>query len=462
MNPVLPFAGKRSLIIHLSAMMAMLLLFAAISAAQTGSLADVARQARAQKGQAAPATSQAQQMADELSERENDADAIGGFKTYDTGAYKLWVPAPYSNNGQDRGGTVLSGPRVGTATPLVMIGTPLVVHFGDSDDAFGDASTQFARNYAQSATCTKTTYANHSAYQCGLAGGKLAGRDVGGKAIFLRDSSNIFPVLCVANTDTWARDTLKNPYSTLQAKAHARQVLAQQEEDVKQVSQKCESVFQSIHFISSVAKAGDASSSKPRANLGNPAIVSLSTPSATPAQAQSAQASPVSTVQEKTVPAGFKVQPFNYCASERECWNASVVVPTDAKLVSSDCKQFVFEMKVQESPFLLLAGPTGGEGCGNRSNTDTNQVRWNELADPENRRAPGTFHTISSQQATLDGKPAIITQIGFRKGLTEWMGKRAEIESNGVPLVVGCMAPRDHFADGDSICSGLIESLQLP
>ena len=162
------------------------------------------------------------------------------------------------------------------------------------------------------------------------------------------------------------------------------------------------------------------------------------------------------------MPAGFKVQPFNYCASERECWNASIVVPTDAKLVSSDCKQFVFEMKVQESPFLLLAGPTGGEGCGNRSNSDTNQVRWNELADPENRRAPGTFHMISSQQATLDGKPAIITQIGFRKGLTEWMGKRAEIESNGVPLVVGCMAPRDHFADGDSICSGLIESLQLP
>jgi hypothetical protein len=42
------------------------------------------------------------------------------------------------------------------------------------------------------------------------------------------------------------------------------------------------------------------------------------------------------------------------------------------------------------------------------------------------------------------------------------MGKRAEIESNGVPLVVGCMAPREHFGDGETICSSLIESLQLP
>jgi hypothetical protein len=50
----------------------------------------------------------------------------------------------------------------------------------------------------------------------------------------------------------------------------------------------------------------------------------------------------------------------------------------------------------------------------------------------------------------------------FRKGLEEWMGKRAEVDSNGVHLVVGCMGPREHFADADAVCSGLIDSLRLP
>jgi hypothetical protein len=50
----------------------------------------------------------------------------------------------------------------------------------------------------------------------------------------------------------------------------------------------------------------------------------------------------------------------------------------------------------------------------------------------------------------------------FKKGLADWIGKRAEVENNGAQLVVGCMAPKETFADGDTICSGLIESLRLP
>ena len=487
------FATRRSLISYLSGMIAGLFLLVAVSAAQTqqgGSLADAARQARAQKGQTAPATSQAQQIADQLSEDQNDANTIGGFKTYNAGAYKLWVPAPFTN-AQDSAGTVLSGPRVGTTLPLVLVGNSLVLHFGDNDDAFRAAATQFARNYAQSANCTKTTIANHSAYQCNLAGGNLLGRAVSGNAVFLRDSSNIFPVFCVANTDSWARDTLNNAYASWQQKARARQILAQEDQYAREVWKKCETVFQSIHFIAGAAQPENEPTAKAKPGPVKPAATSTSGQAGTtvsastataqsrgsgqpsladqahqlyesPEQAQSVPLSPANSGAGNSVPAGFKIQPFNYCKRQFDCWNASVVVPADAQLVSSNCKQYVFEMKVQGSPFLLLAGPAGGEGCGDRSQTDPGQVRWNELAAPESRRAPGTFHLISSQQATLDGQPAIISQIGFRKGLTEWMGKRAEIDSNGVPLVVGCLAPREHFADGDTICSGLIGSLQLP
>jgi len=488
MYMALPFSTKRSLS-HLSGMIATLLLFGAVSAAQTGSLADTARQVRAQKGQATPTTGEAQQIADELSEAQNDGDAAAGFKTYNAGAYKVWVPAPFTNS-QDGGGTVLSGPRVGTTVPMVMVGTSLVLHFGDSDDAFRDAAAQFARNYAQSANCTKTSIANHSAYQCTLAGGNLIGRAVSGTAVFLRDSKNIFPVFCVANTDSWARDTLNDPDATWQDKARARRVLAQEDTNVREVWKKCDTVFQSIHFTgSAAAQTANAVSNKAGAASGKPAATPPPAKSGAPTRSEAgasdvkghasvadaagqlheeptqAQTAPVSSAgpsEEKSVPAGLKVHPFNYCRSQRECWNASIVVPAEAQLVSSDCKQYVFEMKVQGSLFLLLAGPAGGESCGNRSNSDPSQIRWSELADPENRRAPGTFHMISSEQAKLDGKPAIISQIGFRKGMTEWMGKRAEIESNGVPLVVGCMAVREHFADGETICSSLIGSLQLP
>ena len=160
-----------------------------------------------------------------------------------------------------------------------------------------------------------------------------------------------------------------------------------------------------------------------------------------------------------TVPAGFKVHAFQYCSGPRQCWDASVLVPVDARLVSSDCKRYVFESKVQGSLFLLMAGSAGGE-CSSHGGPEV--VSWNQLADPENRRAPGTYSTISSLETKIDGKPAILTTMQFRKGLSEWMGKRAEVENNGVQLVVGCTAARDHFDDGDAVCSNLIGSLRLP
>jgi hypothetical protein len=62
----------------------------------------------------------------------------------------------------------------------------------------------------------------------------------------------------------------------------------------------------------------------------------------------------------------------------------------------------------------------------------------------------------------LDGKPAVITQMRFKKNFADWIAKRAEIENNGARLVVGCMSPKETFADGDAVCSGLIGSLRLP
>jgi hypothetical protein len=426
----------------------------AAHAQQSGSLADAARQARAQKpAQPQGDVNRAQQVADELSEEQNSGDAPGGFKTYNVGDYKLWVPAPFTVEGHDDGGTVLSGPGVGSKRVVVLVGTPMVFAWGGSDTAFHDAAVQFAGLYLPSAKCTKTTLSEHAAYQCGLAGANLLGRHISGNAMFVQVGGNIYPIFCAAPTDSRARDILNDPHSSFRDKQYAREALEREDPDVRSVWQKCDTVFQSLRV--STSSAVKAAKSQPAAST--PTVpAALAQAATTPAPQPVTVPAPTT-----TVPAGLKVHAFKYCSGVRQCWDASVLVPIDAKLVSSSCQQYAFEVKVQGSPFLLMTGAAGGS-CDNGTTPPSDPVRWHQLVDPENKRAPGTFVTISSWQASLDGHPAIVTTIGFRKLMEDWMGRRAEVEANGVPLVVGCMAQREHFTDGEAVCSALIDSLRLP
>jgi hypothetical protein len=447
--------------------------------AQGGSLADAARQARAQK-QSQSGVSSAQQVADELSEDQND-DAPGGFKTYNAGDYKLWVPAPYKVEGHDDAGTVLGGPMIGVKHPVVLVGTPIAAHFGSNDDAFQETAMQFSHLYSQTATCSKATVGGLAAYQCGLAAANLQGQHVSGNAVFVLSAGNVYPVFCVTPTDSRARDVVNNAHASVGAKAISRDTLSKEDDDARSVWQKCDTVFQSIRVrpgvkqevkqqvaqqpagptapaaaAKSVSQSGAAA---PAATVAAGATHQDATPAAQTPPASSSDATTASMPAGSTVPAGFKVYAFNYCKSRNECWNASVLVPADAKLVSSGCKQYIFTSTVQGAEFLLMAGPANGECDGNGG---PDPVRWNQLVDPETKRAPGTYNLISSQNTSLAGKPAIIVTMSFRRGLDSWMGKRGEVENNGVPLVVGCMALRDHFADGDGVCSTLIGSLLLP
>ncbi len=254
--------------------------------------------------------------------------------------------------------------------------------------------------------------------------------------------------MCLATTESHARDVVNSAGASVNQKVHARQTVAQEEAYVRQVWQKCDTVFASIQF---------------KDNAGAQVDVAHSTKSATDGVTQNLQAPSASAAApvrpQSTAPDGFKIHSFNYCKSANQCWDASLFVPADAQLVSSGCKQYIFESKIQGTSFLLMAGPAGCDGGTPAAN---DLVRWKQLVDPENKRAPGTYSMISSQTTTLQGKPAAIITLSFRKGLDDWMGKRIEVESNGVPLVVGCIALREHFADGDAICSTMIGSLQLP
>ncbi len=434
--------------------------------ANAQSLADAARQARTQKQGQAHSESHAQQYADELAEDQNDNGAPGGFKTFNSGDYKIWVPAPYHIDGHDASGVVLAGPAINLKNPIVMLGTPIVAHFENDDAAFQDTVLKFAHVYADQASCTKATVANHSAYACGLGVAKLLGQRVTGSAVFVRSLGSIYPVFCVTQSDSGSRDYI-NTAPALANKKWAEENLQKETENVKNVLQRCDTVFQSIRIPEGLSAqhsaadvSGNSASGKPAATLP-PGLVQETHNDAKHSSSENAAtaASPASLQNDSGVPPGLKVHPFNYCKRTLDCYNASVLVPAGARLVSSDCKQYVFETKVQGESFLLLAG---SDGCSSRNSNDANLVRWNQLVLPENQRAPGTASTVSSMSGTVDGRPAVITTMKFKNGLADWMGKRAEIESNGVQLVVGCMGPRDHFADADSVCSALIESLRLP
>jgi len=417
---------------------------------QSGSLADVARQARAQKeSQGQADVNQAQQVANELSEDQNDS-APGGFKTYNAGDYRIWVPAPYTVAGRDASGAVLSGPSVGSKRSLVLVANTLLLPHGAGEEAFHDAASQFAHTYSQTANCSQNPSASHNTYQCGLAAANLLGQTVSGNVWFVRAADSIYPVFCAAPTDSRSRDILNNPRSTYNQKAYAREALAREDQDLNNVWQKCDVAFQSIRIKehSSQDAASQAKAEHPSGASGAPGA-SAGIPSSLSNQAGS------------TVPSGLKVQAFQYCTGVHQCWDASVLVPAEARLVSSECKQYAFEFMVTGSPFLLMAGPAGGD-CGAQDSNGADQVRWHQLVDPENKRAPGTYTTISTQTRQIDGKPASIITLGFRKGLTDWMGKRAEVDTNGTQVVVGCMGLRDHFADVEIACSALIESLRLP
>lgn len=449
---------------------ALLLAATTVAQAQQGSLADAARQARAQKQAQPQADSRhAQQIADQLSEEQNTVDAPGGFKLYQASDYRLWVPAPFNTTAHDDAGPVLLGPQVGFTHMMVLAGSPLLLAKDSNDLAFHDLALKFSQQYSRSTNCEKATLSGHEAYRCSLAGGLLAGKEVSGTGVFVRGPRTVAPVLCVALTGSASRDVLNNPNSSGLAKLDAKEVLQTQEKDYRTVWDKCETVLKSIDFKTSISQAvtqstpgaapqtqaapvGSANSLADVAqhihqNPGQPV------PAAPAAAAAATPAAP-------SAPEGGRIHAFNYCKSTRDCWNASVIVPADAKLVSSDCKQFVFETKVQGTTFLLLAGQ--GDGCGTRAASDANLVRWKQLVDPENLRAPGTSSTVSSLEVKLDGKPAVITTMKFKRGLSDWEGKRAEVEANGLQVVVGCMAPRDQFPDVEPVCSALISSLRLP
>ena len=136
-------------------------------------------------------------------------------------------------------------------------------------------------------------------------------------------------------------------------------------------------------------------------------------------------------------------------------------VPHNAVQVSQYPSELVYEVPLGDSKVRLFAGPAGIGGCCRNSN-DPELIRWEEMNDPEGWVARGRVRAVRHEEATVAGKPGILTHFEISRDGIIWVGARANVESHGVVILVGCMAPQAHFADADQTCSGLIDSLRLP
>jgi hypothetical protein len=130
-------------------------------------------------------------------------------------------------------------------------------------------------------------------------------------------------------------------------------------------------------------------------------------------------------------------------------------------VVSRTNGQHIFKAALDGGAVMLYAGPAD-VGAPYRSMTDPDYIRMRDLANFNgwSREKPDA---VSTQELTIDGRPALMTRFRFQRYQKRWwIGERALIEDQGAQFLLGCAAPEEHFADAEGLCTTLVNSLRLP
>jgi len=466
-------------------------------ASSAPSLGDVARQSRSQRQQADTTLSNAQDLANQLQqEQEESENAPVGYKTYNAGDYRLWVPFPYEVEGRDQIGTVLAGSRVGVTNTEVMAGNPLAFPSNLDEGTERNLVSQVARLYSQNASCGPIKLGERRAYRCGLDRAYLMGTEVWGTMVFVISSGSVIPVMCVSPRDNsnqcvthdqFGYHTCANQNPTWgQVRKTAAELQTRQQEE-RTSEQACDQlIYPSIRLREDYAPRSFSAGASSK-SMGHPAAASLpATGEAAIAKSDAAQtpaapslADVVRRSKEAAAnqpkakltldatdgggipPAGFKSDTFSYCQSRDFCWHAYVFLPANAVRLKYYAPEFVFEVPLEKDTLLLFAGQAQMSAA-NRGSKDPTLALWAEINSTEGTSALVNLQAATRDEATIAGKPGFLTHFEIKRNDTIWVGVRANVVSRGVELMVGCMAPKTRFGDADEDCSTLIDSLRLP
>ena len=226
---------------------ATLICLGAASIAQDGespdSLGDLVRETRAQHA-ATPEdkSSKAQGLVDEMQQEQEAAEnAPTGFRNYNAGEYRLFVPYPYSLEGRDNGGAVLAGSRLGVTNTEVMAGTPVPFQGEPNDKDLLNAARQIASTHGQQANCYPLKQGARKTYRCQWsASPTLLGHQVWGSMEVIVGSNSLIPVMCVSPDD------VHQPCVVYDAWGHNKLTLASSYDDSDPADDPAEP--NSLHF----------------------------------------------------------------------------------------------------------------------------------------------------------------------------------------------------------------------
>jgi hypothetical protein len=460
------------------------------SANPDDSLGELARQTRAQHASAGEGrSSKAQELVDEMQQEQEAADnAPVGFKNYDAGDYRLFVPFPFSLEGRDNGGAVLLGSRLGITNTEVMAGTPVPIPVNLSDSDLLNAVRQLASLHGTQAYCSAIKQGSHKAFRCSWQGNpSLLGHVVWGSMEFILASNSLIPVMCVSPDDlhsclvydTWGHNTCtdrdRQLYGSDLQKAQAAADLRNRDEQT--TFQMCDQViYPSIQLKEEIVvhptTLAEGKTPKPAAGTvpqdTSVAAGGTQGPSLADLARQTRQAS-LGKAQSKldnsegasSAPAGFQSLVLPYCLNPQQCSEASVVIPEKAEVVSRTNGQHIFKATLNGDPVLLYVGPAD-VNAPYRSLTDADYMRMRDLAN-SNGWSREKADSVSTQELTIQGRSALMTRFRYLRDQKKWwIGERALIQMRAGQFLVGCAAPEERFADAETLCTTLVNSLRLP
>jgi hypothetical protein len=459
-----------------------------------GSLGDLARQTRAHAAADEGKSSHAQELVDEMQQEQEVADnAPVGFKNYDAGDYRLFVPYPFSLEGRENGGTVLLGSRLGITNTEVMAGTPIQVPPNLSDADLLNAVRQLASLHGTQAYCSATTRGSHKAFRCSWQTSPyLLGHVVFGSMEFILASNRLIPVMCVSPDDlhqncviydTYGHNTCSDRERQLYGWDHRKAQAAAdaQYRDERTTVQMCDQViYPSIQLKEDIVvhpvSIAEGKAPKPVSAVAQDMSVvagaqALGGQGASLADLarqsrQAAHGKALATLDnaegKSLAPAGYQSFPMQYCQNPQQCQQASVIIPEKSEVVSTTNGQYIFKAMLNGDAVMLYAGPADVNSP-YRSMTSPDYMRMRDLANSNGwsrEKADG----VSTQELTIEGRSALMTRFRYQRDQKNWwIGERALIEMRGGgQFLVGCSALEEHFADAESLCTTLVNSLRLP
>jgi hypothetical protein len=456
------------------------------SSSQNPPLGDVARQTRAQHPTDEGKSNTAQELVDEMQrEQEATESAPTGFKSYDAGEYRLFVPFPYSLEGRDEGGAVLLGSQLGVTNTEVFAGVPVPIPANFKDIDVLNLARQVALQHSRSGYCEPIKLGSRKAFHCTMSSATLLGREVWGDMDVVVASNKLVPVMCVSpddlhqclGYDQFGYHTCNNRYPSWDEIQRTRAAIDTRYQDERTTAQLCEKIiYPSIQLKEDIvvhpASIPEGKTSK-SANGEVPqdssvAAYGVQTPSLGDLARQTRQV-PRGKAQAKldnaegmtAAPPGFQPFTLEYCQNPQKCSEASVIIPEKAEVVSRTNGQHIFKTFLSGDPVMLYAGPAD-VNAPYRSLTDVDYIRIRDLANSNGWSREKT-DAVSTQELTIQGWPALMTRFRYqRDAKIWWIGERALIQYPGAQFLVGCTAPEQRFADAEALCTTLVNSLRLP